>query len=40
MAFNSKPNSVFFMESICAANLVLKESAAIVLNSGVVLYLS
>ena len=41
MAFNLKPNSVFFfMKFVCAANLALKESAAIVLNSGVVMYLS
>ena len=40
MLFNLKSNSVFFIKSVCAANLALKTSAAKVLNSGVVMYLS
>ena len=41
MPFNLKSNSVvFFIKSVCAANLALKTSVAKVLNSGVVIYLS
>ena len=40
MSFNLKSNSHFFIKSVCAANLALKTSAAKVLNSGVVMYLS
>ena len=38
--FNLKSNSGFLIKSVCAANLALKTSAAKVLNSGVVIYLS
>ena len=40
ISFNLESNSGFLIESICAANLALKASAAKVLNSGVVIYLS
>ena len=40
MLFNLKSNSGFLIKSVCAANLALKISAAIALNSGVVMYLS
>ena len=40
MLFNLKSNSGFIIKSVCAANLALKASAAKVLNSGVVIYLS
>ena len=40
MPFNLKSNSGFLIKSVCAANFVLKASAAKVLNSGVVMYLS
>ena len=40
MPFNLKSNSGFLIKSVCAANLALKTSAAKVLNSGVVIYLS
>ena len=38
--FNLKSKSGFLIKSVCAANLALKTSAAEVLNSGVVIYLS
>ena len=40
MSFNLKSKSDFLTKTVCAANLVLKTSAAKVLNSGVVIYLS
>ena len=40
MPFNLKSNSGFLIKSVCAANFALKASAAKVLNSGVVIYLS
>ena len=40
MAFNLASNSVFFIKYVYAANFALKTLAAIVLNSGVVIYLS
>ena len=40
MSFNLKSKSGFLIKSVCAANLALKTSAAKVLNSGVVMYLS
>ena len=40
MPFNLKSKSGFLIKSVCAANLALKTSAAIISNSGVVMYLS
>ena len=40
MPFNLASNSGFLIKSVCAANLALKVLVAIVLNSGVVMYLS
>ena len=40
MPFNLKSNSGFLIKCVCVANLALKASAAKVLNSGVVIYLS
>ena len=38
--FNLASNSGFLTKSVCVANLTLKTLAAVVLNSGVVMYLS
>ena len=40
MAYNLASKSGFLTKCVCAANLALKTSAAIVLNSGVASYLS
>ena len=40
MPFNLKSKAGFLIKSVCTANLALKTSAAKVLKSGVVMYLS
>ena len=40
MPFHLESKSGFLIKSVCAANLALKKSPAIVLNYGVVMYLS